>query len=77
LWESDGWRKASPHFSQPIYCDGPIAYYDSFSLGMPAHLSVVKTSHSIPLNRLVTKCCEKSGLEKGKTLCGEPRDFHF
>jgi len=31
---------------------------------MPAHLSVAKTSHSIPLNRLATKCCEKSGLEQ-------------
>jgi len=29
---------------------------------MPAHFSVVKTCHSIPLNRLATKCCEKSGL---------------
>ncbi len=28
-------------------------------------VSVVKTSHSMPLNRLVTKCCEKSGLVLG------------
>jgi len=29
---------------------------------MPAHFSVVKTCHSMQLNRLATKCCEKSGL---------------
>jgi len=44
---------------------------------MPAHFSVVKTCHSIPLNRLATKCCEKSGLETRSALQNGAHNSNF